>query len=65
MLVPDGDLSAFADAVTALVSDSSRWRAAGVAAHKRARDFSWEACARAHAEVFTEAEARASCARMG
>lgn len=58
VLVPDGNLHAFADAVAALVSDSGRWRAAGLAAYRRSETFSWAACAASHVEVFREATAR-------
>jgi glycosyltransferase involved in cell wall biosynthesis len=55
VLVPDGDVRAFAEAVDALVTDPARWQEARVRAHRRSRAFSWRACAGAHAEVFAAA----------
>lgn len=55
LLIPDGEMRALTEAIARLMSDPERWRAASVAAHSRARAFSWAACAAAHAEVFNEA----------
>lgn len=63
LLSPDGDVAAMADTVAALVSDTDRWRAAGAAAHRRSKAFSWAACAAAHVDVLTEVSARHAALR--
>jgi glycosyltransferase involved in cell wall biosynthesis len=55
VLVRDGNVGAFAEAVAGIVTDTTRWREACAAAHDRSRVFSWQTCAAAHAEVFAAA----------
>jgi O-antigen biosynthesis alpha-1,3-rhamnosyltransferase len=57
-VVPDGDTAAFAHAVRPLLDDEALWDEASAAALTRAGDFSWEASARVHAEVFRTCLAR-------
>ena len=52
LLVAPGDPEALAAAVTRLVTDESLRLRLGAAARERARDFSWQACADRHVELY-------------
>jgi alpha-1,3-rhamnosyl/mannosyltransferase len=52
VLVPDGDVGAAARAVQSLLESASRRAEMSAAALERSRDFTWERCARHHAEVY-------------
>lgn len=51
VLVPDGDVDAFVDAVGSVVTDHGRWTELSAAGLERAARFTWEAAGRAHAEI--------------
>jgi glycosyltransferase involved in cell wall biosynthesis len=52
VLVPDGDVEAFAAAVRRVVTDDHRWTELSQAAAARASTFSWDVAAAAHAEIY-------------
>lgn len=52
VLVPDGDVPAFAAAVVELLEDEEARASMAVRGIERAASFTWEGCARAHAELF-------------
>lgn len=53
LLVPDGDVAAAAKAVVSLARQPNRRQDLAAAAVERSRNFSWERCARMHADVYT------------
>ncbi|HEX4490305.1 MAG TPA: glycosyltransferase family 1 protein [Acidimicrobiia bacterium] len=58
VLVRDGDVDGFADALTLLLSEDDVWNAWSQRGIARARDFTWDRCAAAHADVFRSVVAR-------
>jgi len=54
-LVADGDVEAFADALALVLGDDEVWSAWSERGVARAREFTWDRCAAAHAEVFRSA----------
>lgn len=52
VLVRDGDVDGFADALALLLGDGGMWRAWSERGMARAREFTWDRCAAAHAEIF-------------
>jgi alpha-1,3-rhamnosyl/mannosyltransferase len=52
VLVPDGDVAAFADALVNVLTDEVAWKELSERGINHARAFTWTRCARAHAEVF-------------
>jgi glycosyltransferase involved in cell wall biosynthesis len=57
MLVPAGDVDAFAESLVALVDDAVLQRQLQDAGRGRAAEFSWDACANAMIELYREASA--------
>lgn len=57
VLVPDGDVRAMVDALARLLSDGGYRAELAAAGVERARQFTWEACADAHAEILLAAAA--------
>jgi len=55
LLVPTGDVDAWADAIASVVSDEERGRRLGDAGRARAGGFTWERSAVAHLEAYTAA----------
>jgi alpha-1,3-rhamnosyl/mannosyltransferase len=51
MLVPDGDVKALVAALATILADEVAWKDASELGIKHARGFTWERCARDHAEV--------------
>jgi glycosyltransferase involved in cell wall biosynthesis len=51
-LVPDGDVAGMVSELRTLLTDRSAWEKASHQGIERARMFSWEQCAKVHAEVF-------------
>jgi glycosyltransferase involved in cell wall biosynthesis len=58
VLVPDGDVDTFADALALLLCDDDVWRAWSQRGIARASEFTWDRCATAHAELFRSVLAR-------
>ena len=54
ILIPDGDVAAFADAVRGVILDDSLRAELAERAHARAKIFDWGRCAAEHAEVYRE-----------
>ena len=54
VLVADGDVPAFVDALRSLLDDDAAWADLSARAHARVGAFSWERCARQHAELYRE-----------
>jgi glycosyltransferase involved in cell wall biosynthesis len=52
VLVPDGDVAAFADALVSVLTDEVAWKELSERGINHARAFTWTRCAHAHAEVF-------------
>jgi len=57
VLVPDGDVPAMIDALVGLLADRERRAELAAAGVERARQFTWDACADAHAEILLAAAA--------
>ncbi|HET9078021.1 MAG TPA: glycosyltransferase family 1 protein [Acidimicrobiales bacterium] len=55
VLVPAGDHDALGEAMAALLDDRDRTRTLGGAGRERAGTFSWDACARGMAAIYSEA----------
>jgi glycosyltransferase involved in cell wall biosynthesis len=54
LLVPDGDVGAFVQAVRSLITDDTARSELAEKAYARVGAFSWERCAAAHADVYRE-----------
>jgi alpha-1,3-rhamnosyl/mannosyltransferase len=52
VLVADGDIDAFADALARILGDQEEWEQASTRGIARARGFTWDRCAAAHVDVF-------------
>jgi glycosyltransferase involved in cell wall biosynthesis len=57
VLVADGDVDALVDALVQLLTDGNAWLATSARGVEHARSFTWEACAKVHAEALMEAAA--------
>jgi alpha-1,3-rhamnosyl/mannosyltransferase len=51
ILVPDGDVDSLVTSLAELLTDQSRWNEMSARGIQHARGFTWERCARAHADV--------------
>jgi glycosyltransferase involved in cell wall biosynthesis len=58
VLVPDGDVPAFVAAVREILDDDRTWTDLSSRSQERAGAFSWERCAREHAELYREVAGR-------
>jgi glycosyltransferase involved in cell wall biosynthesis len=54
LLVPNGDVATMADELSGLLTDDVAWARASQRGIAHARRFSWERCARSHADVLRE-----------
>ena len=52
LLVPDGDVDAFAKAVASVFESDDRWHELSASAHERARAFDWRVSIERHMEIY-------------